>query len=78
MKLSYDGFEGYAINRKSIMGNTLGIAILFSDSNYQIVTIYFLNQNPKKRKFQTIEEWRTLRDKLLNRYTGCAKHRDAA
>jgi hypothetical protein len=73
VKLSYDGFEGYTINRKSIVGNTLGITVLFSDSNYQILTIYFLNQTAKKRRFQTIEEWRTLRDNFLKRYTVCAK-----
>ena len=73
IKVSYNGFDGYAINRKSIMGNTLGITLLFSDPNQHIVTIYFLNQSPKKRKFQTIEEWRTLRDNFLNRYTACVK-----
>jgi hypothetical protein len=55
------------------VGNTLGISVLFSDADHHIVTIYFLNQNPKKRKFQTIEEWRTLRDNFLKRYTTCAK-----
>ena len=73
LKVSYNGFEGYAMNRKSLVGNTLGITVLFSDAEHHIITIYFLNQNPKKRKFQTIEEWRTLRDNLLNRYTSCVK-----
>jgi hypothetical protein len=72
-KVSYNGFEGYALNRKSLVGNTLGITILFSDAEHHIVTIYLLNQNPKKRKFQTIEEWRTLRDNFLNSYTSCLK-----
>jgi len=73
MKLSYNGYEGYAINRNALVGNTLGISVLFSDADHHIITIYFLNQNPKKRKFQTIEEWRTLRDNFLKRYTTCAK-----
>lgn len=73
VKVSYNGFEGYALNRKSLIGNTLGITVLFSDANQHIITIYFLNQNPKKLKFQTIEEWRTLRDNFLNRYTSCVK-----
>ena len=73
VKVSYNGFEGYAINRKSIVGNTLGITILFLDPDQHIVTIYFLNQSPKKRKFQTIEEWRTLRDNFLDRYSACVK-----
>jgi hypothetical protein len=73
IKVSYNGFEGYALNRQSLIGNTLGITVLFSDADHHIITIYFLNQNPKKRKFQTIEEWRTLRDSFLNRYTSCVK-----
>jgi len=73
IKVSYNGFEGDALNRKSLIGNTLGITILFSDADHQIITIYFLNQNPQKRKFQTIEEWRTLRDNFLNRYTSCVR-----
>ena len=73
LKVSYNGFEGYAMNRKSLVGNTLGITVLFSDAEHHIITIYFLNENPKKRKFQTIEEWRTLRDNFLNRYTSCVK-----
>jgi hypothetical protein len=73
IKVSFNGFEGYALNRKSLVGNTLGITVLFSDADRHIITIYFLNQNPKKRKFQTIEEWRTLRENFLNRYTSCIR-----
>ncbi len=73
VRVSYNGFEGYTVNRKSLAGGTLGITALFSDADHHIVTIYFLNQNPKKRKFQTVEEWRALRDNFLNRYTSCIK-----
>lgn len=73
IRVSYNGFEGYAINRKSLTGNTLGITALFSDADQHIITIYFLNQDAKRRKFQTIEEWRALRDGFLNRYTSCVK-----
>ena len=73
LKVSYNGFEGYAMNRKSLVGNTLGITVLFSDGDHHIITIYFLNQNPKKRKFQTIEEWRALKESFLNRYTSCIR-----
>ncbi len=78
IKVSYNGFEGYALNRKSLIGGTLGITVLFSDTEHTILTIYFLNQNPKKRKFETIEDWRALRDKFLNRYTSCLKDNPAA
>jgi len=73
IKVSYNGFEGYSSSRKSLTMGTLGITILFSDARRQILTIYFLNQLPLKREFQTMEEWHTLRDRFLNRYTSCVK-----
>ncbi|HEX8068520.1 MAG TPA: hypothetical protein VF546_01125 [Pyrinomonadaceae bacterium] len=78
IKIAYGGFEGYSTSRASLAGATLGIAVLFSDAEHQVLTVYFLNQNPKKRKFQTIEEWRTLRDNFLNRYTSCIKGNSSA
>lgn len=73
IKVSYNGFESYSANRRSLIMGVLGITVLFSDARHQILTIYFLNQLPKKRKFQTIEEWHTLRDGFLERYTNCIK-----
>jgi hypothetical protein len=71
VKITSHGFEGYALNRKTILGNTLGMYVLFSDVNQQVLTIYFLNQPAEKRKFQTIEEYRALRDRFLDKYTAC-------
>ncbi len=73
IKLKYDGFEGYGASRKRIFGNVLGTYVLFSDANQQVLTVYFLNQPSEKRKFQTIEEYRTLRDRFFERFTGCIK-----
>ena len=70
-KVTYPGLEGYGLNKRVISGNTLGIYVLFSDANQQVLTVYFLNQPPEKRKFQTIEEYRTLRDRFLAKYTSC-------
>jgi hypothetical protein len=70
-RVAYNGFEGYGLNRKTILGNVLGMYTLFSDAHQQVLTIYFLNQPSEKRKFQTIEEYHVLRDRFLDRYTGC-------
>lgn len=69
--VSYNGFEGYSINRTNVEGGTIGITVLFSDAEQHIITVYFLNQ--KRRKFQTIEEWRALRENFLNNYTRCVR-----
>jgi hypothetical protein len=73
IKISYNGFEGYSSSRKTLNMGTLGIVMLFSDTRHQILTIYLLNQEPKHRKFQTMEEWQALRESFLNRYTACIK-----
>jgi hypothetical protein len=56
----------------------LGIYVLFSDANHTITTLYFINQNPKRKRFQTIEEWRVLRDEFLKTYTTCLKNNRTA
>ena len=53
------------------VGAVLGIYIFFEEKHQRIVTIYFLNQRPDKRKAKTIEEYRTLRDHFLDQYTKC-------
>jgi hypothetical protein len=72
IKATYNGFESYGLNRNTVNSyNTIGQYVLFHDTDKTITTIYFFNANPKKRKFQTIEEWRELKEKFLNNYTGC-------
>ncbi len=71
IKVTSHGFEGYAVNRRTIFGDTLGMYTLFFDANQQVLTIYFLNQPAEKRKFKTIEEFRVLRDRFLDKYTSC-------
>lgn len=68
----YNGFESYGLNRRILeVGSTVGIYVLFHDADQTITTFYFFNAKPKKRKFQTIEEWRTLKENFLNNYTCC-------
>jgi len=42
-----------------------------------VTTIYFLNQEPKDRSFQTMEEYRAMRDRFLDIYTACAESKTA-
>jgi len=56
----------------------LGIYVLFSDVDRTITTFYFINQNPKRKRFQTVEEWRVLRDVFLNTYITCVKSNRSA
>ena len=79
VKISVGEYEGYGTSKRTLVGNTLGIYVLFSDVNHTITTFYFINQNPKRKRFQTIEEWRVLRDDFLKTYTTCSKtNRSAA
>jgi len=74
VKVSVGEYEGYGTSKRTLVGNMLGIYVLFSDVNHTIVTFYFINQNPKRKRFQTIEEWRVLRDEFFKTYTTCLKN----
>ena len=78
VKVSFGDYEGYGTSKRTLVGNTLGIYVLFSDVNHTITTFYFINQNPKRKRFQTIEEWRVLRDAFLTTYTTCLKNNRSA
>jgi hypothetical protein len=78
VKVSVGEYEGYGTSKRTLVGNMLGIYVLFSDANHTITTLYFINQNPKRKRFQTIEEWRVLRDEFLKTYTTCLKNNRTA
>jgi hypothetical protein len=71
VKTSFNGYEGYETSKRTLTGNMLGIYLLFSDADRTIITIYFINQNAKRKRFQSIEEWQTVRDQFLFTYTNC-------
>jgi len=73
VKVSFGEYQGYGTSRRTLTGNTLGIYVLFSDVDRTIITFYFINQNSKRKRFQTVEEWQVLRDGFLNTYTTCVK-----
>ena len=71
VKVSINGHEGYGTSKRQLGGDMLGIYVFFSDADRTILTIYFINQNVNRPRYQSIEEWRTIRDEFLNTYTTC-------
>jgi hypothetical protein len=67
------GFDVYGITRKELTGAVLSIYVLFSDSAQTVTTIYFLNAEPAGRKFQTVDEFKKLRDEFLSEFTSCLR-----
>src|SRR5258706_4407290 len=65
------GFSGQSLAEKAIHGTTLAITQIFSDEDSVIVTIYFMNQVPEMRRFQTHEEFIALRDSFIRGYVEC-------
>jgi hypothetical protein len=71
---NFNGFKTYSTSRANLDFTELGITLFFDDANKIFVTVYFLNQRPPYRNFKTIEEWKALRDKFLDAYTGCVQN----
>ena len=69
------GFAIQSLTKKALGGTTLGITQLLSDADGVIVTIYFLNQVPELRQFETYEEFVRLRDDFVRGYAECAASR---
>jgi len=65
------GFSGQTLGKKKLSGTTLAITQIFSDRDSVIVTIYFMNQVPDLRRFQTYEEFIALRDSFIRGYVEC-------
>jgi hypothetical protein len=72
------GFAGQTLTKKELGGSTLGITQILSDEDSVIVTIYFMNQQPENRAFQTYEEFIALRDDFVRGYVECVAERRAA
>lgn len=67
------GFEIYGLDRGTLGGKVLGIYLFFDDLNRIVTTVEFLNADPGGRRFQTMAEYRKLRDGFLDGYTGCVR-----
>jgi len=71
LKPHLNGFEIYGQDRGTLEGSVLGLYLFFDDAKHIATTLYFLNQEPAQRKFETIEAYRRLRDRFLERFTTC-------
>ena len=65
------GLEVYGLDRTRLKGGTLGFYLLFDNAHHIATSVYLLNQEPLTRRFQTIEQYRSLRTRFLTAYTGC-------
>jgi hypothetical protein len=75
---SQQGFIGQTLTKKELKGSALGIAQILSDEDSVIVTIFFLNQAPENRNFQTYQEFISLRDGFVRGYIECVAKKKAA
>jgi hypothetical protein len=67
-----NGIDVYSYERNTLdFGVTTALSLFFEDKSRKVVTIYFLNHKPDKRKAQTLDEFRSLRDKFLDKFTRC-------
>lgn len=71
LKPMLNGLDVRGLDRDKLEGGVLGIYLLLDDTSRMVTTIYFLNQEPKDRSFQTLEEYRVMRDRFLATYTAC-------
>lgn len=65
------GLEVHGLDRTTLKGGTLGFYLLFDNAHHIATSVDLLNQEPLTRRFQTIEQYRSLRTRFLTSYTGC-------
>jgi hypothetical protein len=75
LKPTLNGLDVRGLDREKLEGGVLGIYLLLDDASRMVTTIYFLNQEPKDRSFQTMEEYRVMRDRFLQTYSACVGRR---
>jgi hypothetical protein len=72
-----EGLELRGFDRSSLSGNVLGFYMLFDERRHIATSIYLLNQDPLTRSFQTLPEYRALRNRLLTGYAACVAQNQA-
>ncbi len=65
---SFRGFSVQTLTKRELAGRALGMVQILSDEDSVIVTIYFMNQISENRRFQTFEEFMSLRDAFIRGY----------
>ena len=66
-----NGIDIAALNNNSLTGGVIGFYTLFDDKQEVIATAYLLNHDPKRRAFQTFDEYKALRDGFIRDFTSC-------
>lgn len=65
------GLTFYGVTRSRLEGGVLSIYNLFRDAESVSVTMYLLNAEPADRKFNTLDQYKQVRDKFLDAYSKC-------
>lgn len=68
IQLTFNGHRVYGLSRTALEGSTLGLFLLFPGDD-TTVYFYFNNLSSDVRNFETIEDYRSQRDKFLDEYT---------
>ena len=68
-ELEFNGYKIYGLSRGTIeSGSTLGTFVMFP-GNGIVVYFYFNNLKPEYRNFESVDDYKTQRDKFLDEYT---------
>lgn len=78
LKPMMHGLDIRGLDRDKLEQPVIGFYLMFDDSSHVATTIYLLNQEPSVRSFQTMEEYREMRDRFLATYTVCIAPKQVA
>ncbi len=66
-------FDVYVEEKEELdSGGSIGVYTLFSDTKKVILTAYILNQGEEQRVFESMDEYRDIRDLFLERLCSCS------
>lgn len=69
----YSGFDHFQLDDLTINHSPIAMHTFFDDARQVVVTIYFLNAEPSRRKYASMDEFRTLRDRFIEAYFACVR-----
>ena len=71
------GLEIRGFDRATLTGSVLGFYLFFDNTRHIATSVSLLNQDPLTRKFQTLAQYRALREQFLTTYAGCIQQNQA-
>lgn len=71
---AFGQIHSYTLTRKSLEGGVLSISELFNDIGHDVMTVYYLNDEPAERQFQNMQEFEKLRDRILDELGRCMEN----